>query len=175
MSYAIRRAQSSDILPLEQMLNSYMRETYDGAWGGSADQLKQDAFGGPLQIFVAETVRQEVIGFIAWIPTYDLHYCLKGGDVIDFYVSPFYRGRGVGLLLVVNASDEIQKQGGTFLKGGAVDDPVVRRSYGRIAMSPPEGESYVSGRAFRHLAGLSGKNIREIVKTLPEVAWNYEP
>lgn len=175
MSYAIRPVQSSDILSLEQMIISYMRETYDGAWAGNANLLKQDAFGDPLQIFVAETARQEVIGFIAWIPTYDLHYCLKGGDVIDFYVFPSHRGRGAGLLLVVKAAAEIQKQGGTFVKGGAVDSPVVRRSYSRIAMCMQEGESYVSGRAFRHLAGLSGKSVREIIKTLPDVAWNYEP
>jgi GNAT superfamily N-acetyltransferase len=175
MSYTIRRVQPSDILPLEQMLNTYMRETYDGAWAGSAERLKQDAFGGPVQIFVAETTRREVIGFIAWIPTYDLHYCLKGGDVIDFFVSASHRGRGAGLLLAVNASAEIQKQGGAFLKGGAVDNPVVRRSYSRLAMCLAGDECYVSGRAFRHLAGLSGKSVREIIKNLPDAAWNHEP
>jgi GNAT superfamily N-acetyltransferase len=157
------------------MLNIYMRETYNGAWAGTAERLKQDAFGGPVQIFVAETSRREVIGFIAWIPTYDLHYCLKGGDVIDFYVSAAHRGRGAGLLLAVNASAEIQKGGGTFLKGGAVDNPVVHRSYSRLAMCPPGGECYVSGRAFRHLAGLSGKSVRETIKNLPDAAWNSEP
>jgi GNAT superfamily N-acetyltransferase len=175
MSYAIRKVQSSDILPLEQMLNAYVRETYEGEWGGNAERLQQDAFGGPVQILIAETARREVIGFIAWIPTYDLHYCLKGGDVIDFYVSAAHRGRGVGLLLAVNASAAIQKEGGVFLKGGAVDNPAVLRSYSRLAMCPPGGECHVSGRAFRHLAGLAGKSVREMIKTLPDVAWNHEP
>jgi GNAT superfamily N-acetyltransferase len=175
MSYTIRKLQSSDILPLEQMLNTYMRETYNGAWAGTAERLKQDAFSGPVQIFVAETARREVIGFIAWIPTYDLHYCLRGGDVIDFYVTAAHRGRGAGLLLAVDASAQIQKEGGTFLKGGAVDSPVVLRSYSRLAMCPPGSECYVSGRAFRHLAGLSGKSVRETIKNLPDTAWNYEP
>jgi hypothetical protein len=44
-----------------------------------------------------------------------------------------------------------------------------------MAMRQPDGELYVSGRAFRHLAELSGKNPREIVKNLPEAVWNYEP
>lgn len=175
MSYVIRKIQLDDILRLEQMLGTYMRETYDGAWAGTAELLKQDAFEDPLQILVAESSGREIIGFIAWIPTYDLHHCLKGGDVIDFYVSAPNRGRGAGLLLVVNAAVEIQKQGGTFLKGGAVDNPVVRRSYSRLAMCLPGAECYISGRAFRHLAGLSGKSVREIIKALPEVAWNYEP
>jgi hypothetical protein len=39
----------------------------------------------------------------------------------------------------------------------------------------PGGESYVSGRAFRRLAELSGESLREIVKGLPDTAWNYEP
>ncbi|MFN2393769.1 MAG: N-acetyltransferase, partial [Pyrinomonadaceae bacterium] len=61
------------------------------------------------------------------------------------------------------------------LKGGAVDNPVVRRLYQKIAMCLPDGESYVSGRAFRRLSKLSSKSLREIIKNLPESAWNYEP
>jgi GNAT superfamily N-acetyltransferase len=171
----IRKVQSEDFLRLEQMLGTYMGETYGGAWTGTAELLKQDALDDSLQILISETAGREVVGFIAWIPTYDLHHCLKGGDVIDFYVSAHHRGRGAGLLLVVNAAAEIQKRGGAFLKGGAVDDPIVHRFYNRVAMCLPGSECYVSGRAFRHLAGLSGKSVREIIKTLPEVAWNYEP
>ena len=60
-------------------------------------------------------------------------------------------------------------------KAGAVDNPVVRRLYQKIAMCLPAGESYVSGRAFRRLAELSGKSLHEIIKKMPEATWNYEP
>ena len=175
MTILIRRIDQNDIPLLEKMLADYMRETYEAGWGGTAGQLERDFFGGAFQMLVAETIDQKIAGFIAWVPTYDLHYCLRGGDILDFYVSPEKRGRGVGLLLAIEAAAEIQKCGGAFLKGGAVENPQVRRFYSRIAMIFSDGETYVSGRAFRHLAGLSGKNLREIARDLPNAAWNYEP
>jgi len=175
MSYLIRQAGRNDIPQLEKLLDAYMRETYQGIWAGTAERLEQDGFGNEFELVVAENSGGEVVGFAAWIPTYDLHYCMKGGEVIDMFVCPPERGRGAALLMAIDIASEIQKRGGTFLKGGAVDNAVVRRFYGRMAMCFPDGTSYVSGRAFRHLAGLADKNLREIVGNLPETAWNYEP
>ncbi|HEX8196494.1 MAG TPA: hypothetical protein VF571_09925 [Pyrinomonadaceae bacterium] len=69
---------------------------------------------------------------------------------------------------------EARKRGAAFLKGGS-ENQVVHRTFARMAMRQPDDELYVSGRAFRHLAELRGKNPREIVRNLPEAAWNYEP
>lgn len=95
--------------------------------------------------------------------------------MIDLFVSPSHRGLGAAILLIAKLAADIQEQGGVYLKGGAVDNPVVRQLYQKIAMCLPNGESYVSGRAFRRLAELSGKSLREIIKDMPETAWNYEP
>ncbi len=175
MTKPIRKAEPRDVPLLIELLENYMRETYHGEWAGTAEQLKRDGFGREFEMLVGENSNKEVIGFIAWNYTYDLHHCLKGGTVIDFYVAPKNRGRAVGLLLAVESAAEIQKRGGEFLHGGAVENETVRRFYNRIAMSFPNGECYVSGRAFRHLAGLSGKSVREIIKNLPETEWNYQP
>lgn len=175
MFYLIRKASRNDIPHLIKLLDDYMRETYNGAWAGTAERLEKDGFGNEFETMIAGTSKGEIIGFAAWISTYDLHWCLKGGEVIDMFVSPSHRGRGVALLMMTEVASEIQKCGGRFLKGGAVDNAVVRRFYGRMAMCFPDGTSYVSGRAFRHLAGLVGKNLREIVGNLPETAWNCEP
>lgn len=175
MAYLIRKANQNDFPTLKELLDAYMRETYQSVWGGNVERLERDVLSHTFEILVAENAAGKVSGFIAWVPTYDLHWCLKGGDVIDFYVSPQYRGRGVGLLLAIEAAKAVERRGGLFLKGGAVDNPVVRRFYGRIAMCLEGGESYVSGRAFRHFVGLSGKSVREIIKNLPETAWNFEP
>ena len=172
MSYVIRKANQTDIPGLEKLLEEYMRETYQGAWGGTARRLEKDGFGVEFETMVAENSNGEVIAFAAWISTYDLHWCVKGGEVIDMFVCRGHRGRGVALQLMTRVAAEIQKRGGTFLKGGAVDNEVVKRFYGRIAMCLPE--CYVSGRAFRHLADLSGRPLREMVKNLPDTAWNYE-
>jgi GNAT superfamily N-acetyltransferase len=173
--YLIRKANKSDVPSLVQLLEAYMRETYHGAWGGNVELLEQHLLGNELEIIVAETLNREVVGFVAWVDSYDLHWCLKGGDVIDFFVCPSHRGRGAAILLISKLAGDIQEQGGVYLKGGAVDDPVVRRLYQKIAMCLPGGESYVSGRAFRRLAELSGESLREIIRKMPEAAWNYEP
>jgi GNAT superfamily N-acetyltransferase len=175
MPYLIRQADRSDVPSLGELLEAYMRETYHGAWGGSARLLEQHLLGNEVEIIVAETRNRKVIGFIAWVASYDLHWCLKGGDVIDFFVCPSHRGRGAAILLITKLAADVQEHGGAYLKGGAVDDPVVRRLYHKIAMCLPDGESYVSGRAFRRLAELSGGSPREIIRQLPEAAWNYEP
>ena len=100
---------------------------------------------------------------------------MEGGEIIDLFIRLPYRGRGAGVLLITKLAAEIRENGGAFLHGGAVDDPVVRRFYERSVMCMPGGGSYLSGRAFRHLADLSGKSVREIARNLPEAAWNHEP
>lgn len=175
MRYSIRKASPADVSQLVELLNAYLRETYQANWAGTAEQLEKDGFGNEFEMFVAEDLQREIIGFIAWVSTYDLHHCLKGAEIIDFYVSASNRGRGVGLLLTIELAAEVQKQNGVFLHGGAVENQSVRRFYNRIAISFANGECYVSGRAFRHLADLSGQSIRKIIRNLPLTAWNYEP
>lgn len=175
MPYLIRRANLDDATPLGELLEAYMQETYHGAWGGNIRLLEQHLSHHEVEIVVAETGSRELVGFVAWIDSYDLHWCLKGGDVIDFFVDPAHRGLGAAILLIVKLAADIQERGGAYFKGGAVDNPVVRQLYRKVAMCLADGESYVSGRAFRRLAESSGKSLREIIKNLPEAAWNYEP
>ncbi len=175
MLYLIRKAVRSDVPHLARLLEDYLRETYQGAWGGTAELLERHVSNNDVEILVAENSAQEIIAFVASIVTYDLHWCMKGGEIIDFYAAPMYRGRGAALFLIIDLAAEIERSGGKFLKGGAVENSSVRRLYGRVAMCQPNGECYISGRAFRHLAGLSGRPLREIVKNLPETAWNHEP
>ena len=175
MSYLIRRAVREDVSQLEKLLDDYVRETYQAAWGGRAELLERHFDENAVEIILAETPRRKTVGFVAWTSDYDLHWCMKGAAIIDLYVCPPHRGRGAAVLLATGLAAEIQKRGGAFLHGGAVENEVVRRLYNRIAMVQPNGDCYVSGRAFRHLADLSGKSVREIAANLPEAAWNYEP
>lgn len=175
MSYKIRRAEPPDVPRLENMLIDYMRETYQSAWGGNAERLKRDVSDGKVKIFVAESSAGEIVGFVAWVSIYDLHHCLEGGEIVDLFVRSTHRGRGAGVLLIAKLAAEIREKGGAFLHGGAVDDPIVRRFYERSVMCLPGGDAYLSGRAFRHLADLSGKSVREIAWNLPVAAWNHEP
>jgi len=175
MPFLIREADRDDVPRLEVLLSDYLRETYHGEWGGNTELLEQHLADKDVEILVAETSSREVIAFIAWSSCYDLHWCMKGGIIVDLYVFPSHRSRGVAALLVTDLAREIMDRGGTFLKGGPVENRAVHRLYNRIAMKLGDADYYVSGRAFRHLAGLSGRNLREIARNLPEAAWNHEP
>jgi GNAT superfamily N-acetyltransferase len=177
MAYLIRKATRNDIPCLEKLLNVYMQESFQRAWGGTAQRLEQHGFGHEFEMMVAEASdpEVEVVAFAAWVSSYDLHHCMKGGEVIDLYVLPSHRGQGVAMLLIARLAKEIQEHGGTYLKGQALDNPAAQRLYQRCARCFPGAECCVSGRGFRQLAELSGQSVREIVSHLPETAWNYEP
>ena len=175
MSYLIRNAIGDDLPRLGELLEAFMQETFQRQWGGNIQQLQQDIDGGELKIIVAETSNQGVIAFLAWQSHYDLHHCIKGGEVIDLFVCPNHRCHGIATLLITSAAVEIQKIGGTFIKGQAVDNPAAQRLYKRCARCFSAADCYVSGRAFRRLVELSGQSLRSIVSNLPQQAWNYEP
>jgi hypothetical protein len=81
MSYLIRKANQSDIPPLGELLEAYMRETYQGAWSGNIQLLEQHLLDNEVGIIVGETLNRKVIGFVAWVASYDLHWCLKGATL----------------------------------------------------------------------------------------------
>jgi GNAT superfamily N-acetyltransferase len=97
MSYQIREANQNDFPSLGKLLDGY----YQGNWRGSIGQLKRDLESGDFEILVAESDDKGLIGFLVWTLTYDLNWCLKGGEVIDFYVLQTHRGRGAALLLTI--------------------------------------------------------------------------
>ncbi|BAZ13419.1 acetyltransferase, GNAT family protein [Calothrix sp. NIES-4071] len=174
MSYLIRNAILDDVSRLGELLDAFMQETFQKQWGGNIQQLQQDSFGREFQIIVAES-SQEIIAFLAWISSYDLHHCIKGGEIIDLFVCPAHRNRGVATLLIAAVAVEIEKAGGKYIKGQAVNNPAAQRLYQRCARCFPGADCYVSGRAFRRLVELSGQSLRSIVNNLPQSAWNYEP
>src|SRR5262245_65847739 len=100
MAYFIRKATRNDIACLEKLLNVYMQESFQRAWGGTAQRLEQHGFGREFEMIVAEASDQEVVAFAAWVSSYDLHHCMKCGEVIDLYVCLSYWGQGVEMMLI---------------------------------------------------------------------------
>jgi GNAT superfamily N-acetyltransferase len=97
-----------------------------------------------------------------------------GGEILDLYVAPQHRHRGVAALLIAAVCRQVFDIGGGFLKGGAVDSVTANRLYGRF--TPAFGNDYtLGGRAFRRLAEFRGSSARELVHSLPRKAWNFEP
>jgi GNAT superfamily N-acetyltransferase len=168
-----RRLTASDIGSWIPLLQAYMREAYGVEWTGSSEALRRDALGQRCSVLLATTPHGAAVGFVAWCPSYDLHNCVAGVDVLDLYVVPAMRSRGVALLLACALAAEEHGRGAVYMKGMSLEGGSGRRLYGRFAVCDPGG-CIVSGRAFRRLAELAGRPVREIARSLPERAWNYE-
>jgi GNAT superfamily N-acetyltransferase len=169
----IRALFPSDVPALVPLLEAYMQEAYGVPWRGSAEALHRDCFGQHCSLLVAQARDGDLIGFLAWMPSYDLHHCVSGADVNDLYVVPRCRGRGVALLLGCAVAAEVAQQGGRYLKGTAVETGTGSRLYDRFGICNSTG-CVVSGRAFRRLAELAGHSVRQIVRALPDRSWNYQ-
>ena len=174
MTFQIRLAGGDDAAEIARLLGDYLPETYRVEWGGSHERLVHDIERGRVRIAVAEKGRA-LVGLLAYVDTYDLHWCMQGAEVIDFYVIPGQRGLGAAVHLLAWVAKEASCRGASFLKGGAVENPVIRRLYEKVALLQSGGEAHLSGRAFRQMASLSGKPLREMVKGLPRPEWGREP
>ncbi len=175
MPYHIRDATPKDIPHLETLLKAFMQETFQRSWEGTGQKLARDGFGTEFKMVVAEAANHQLIAFAAWASSYDLHHCVKGGEIMDMFVEPAYRGRGVAAQLIVAIATQIQQQGGVYLKGQAVENLNAQRLYKRCSWHFSAIECYVSRRAFRQLTELSNQSSRDVVRNLPETAWNHEP
>src|SRR5579863_3353819 len=171
--YAVRECRPEDVAAIAELMRAYTHETYSGAWSGGTAQLLQDGFGAKFRMLLARQDTQAV-GLLAWETSYDLHHCLSGGHVLDLYVAQRHRHKGLAVQLIALASKLIYSCGGAFIKGGAVDSGTGARLYNRFA--PAFGNDYIlGGKAFRHLAALSGLPVRALARSLPDKEWNFEP
>lgn len=170
----IRSALENDASTLDAMFRSYMREALAAEWQGSSTALSQDIARGDARLLLATDREGAAIGFLGWSPTYDFHHCIRGGSIEDMYVEPSMRGRGVGVMLIAAVARRIQEMGGVFLRGMAVAEPSVQKLYARAAVCNETVECTVSGRAFRRMAELHGRSVREMVRSFPQADWNFE-
>jgi GNAT superfamily N-acetyltransferase len=171
--YVIGEASPDDVDTIAALVRAYMLETYHGEWRGSVNGLLQDGFGARFRALIA-ALADQAVGFLAWERSYDLHHCLSGGHVLDLYVAPRHRARGIAVQLIARAAAIIHSDGGAFIKGGAVDTGTGSRLYGRFA--PAFGNDYIlGGKAFRHLAAHSNLPVRGLVRSMPKREWNFEP
>jgi ribosomal protein S18 acetylase RimI-like enzyme len=170
----IRTPTGEDAEVLSTLLADYLRESYPGHTGSSTEQLRRDVLGPQAthHVLLAE-VRKAAIGFAAWDAVYDMHWAVAGAQIADIYVASSHRGLGVALALMARVAADVRASGGAFLRGGAYDRTSTRRAYARVAVVAPSGETHLSGRAFRQLAELADRPVREIIQALPPREWNF--
>jgi GNAT superfamily N-acetyltransferase len=167
----VRLADSEDIEDAGRMIGACMTELFGKRWSGTTARLAADLSAGRVRIALA--VAERPIGLIAWNDDYDIHHCVTGGTTCELYVEPAYRGRAIAAKLIAFACREIERGGGVFIKGTAVASAAPL--YDRIAWGWDCREVILGGRAFRTLAGLVDATPRQLVRSLPDPAWNHEP
>lgn len=164
--YSVIPVSRRNVEVLAPLIHSYHTE-----WRGDLGRLAHDVQSAEISIAMV-LLGEAPIGFVAWVRTYDLNWCFPGGEILDLFVARSYRGFGVALLLVAAAAEGIRGVGGSFLSGKT--NPAIARSVQRFAIVEPDGSVYLSGRAFQHIADLSGRGVREILRGLPPQGWNYQ-
>jgi GNAT superfamily N-acetyltransferase len=171
----VRVANASDAECLALQLRDYLDEGYPGHAGSTAVELRRDVLTlGARHHVLLVVLRGTPVGFLAWDEVYDMPWAAAGAQIADVYVAPPARGHGAALLLITRACSESRALGGRFLRGGAYERGSTRRFYARVAVVAPSGDTHLSGRAFRQLAGLGDYPIRQLLRSLPPVEWNYE-
>jgi GNAT superfamily N-acetyltransferase len=173
--FRIRVSLKSDAAALVALFTAHMRESFDAPWGGTQVSLERDGFGLEFETLVAEDLHHSLMGLASWRPSYDLHHCVSGSELMVLYLRPEHRGFGIAAALIAGVAEATKERGGCYLRGAALPDPTLERFYSRCARSFPGTNFNVAGRAFRELAELSGESPRVIASRLPEVTWNDEP
>lgn len=173
MPYKVSTATVDELDNVGQLINDYVRDNLNmPQWPCSIETLKRDYTSGCFRLNVVYT-HEQLVGFAAWIPNYDLHHCTHGAVFIDFYVVPAYRCQGLGAALLCAIAFEITSLGYTFMRGSALSQRA-SRLYERVGVRFGANEYNVSGKALRQLASLAGKSSREIFQGLPTKEMNYQ-
>lgn len=170
----IVRPDDHGLSQVAALMPRYMAEAYGASWHGSAEALRSAVAKDEVRILVARSRAGRIDGFVAWTSGYDLHWCVAGGVILDLYVCPEARGRAVAIRLLAAAAGQVRTAGGTFLRGTALVTGRGKKLYSRAAVCSETTECTVSGRALRELAELETLPSRDLLKRLPEAAWNYE-
>ena len=165
--YSVIPVSRRNVEALAPLIHSYHTE-----WRGDLGRLAHDVQSAEISIAMV-LLGEAPIGFVAWVRTYDLNWCFPGGEIIDLFVVRTYRGFGAAFLLLAAAAEGVREVGGSFLSG-STRNPSIARSVQRFAIVEPDGSVYLSGRAFQHIADLSGRGVREILRGLPPQGWNYQ-
>lgn len=119
MSYRTALATREELAVVGQLIDDYVRQNLDMAqwWPVARETFQTDYDNDCFQLMVVYNSTDQLAGFAAWVPHYDLHHCARGSLVIDLYVKPASRGRGLAAALISAIATIAVDQGHTFLRG----------------------------------------------------------
>lgn len=161
------------MVSLAGLLQEYCDEAFHKAWEGNVERLTAAALGQESHALLA-TDQGEPVGFALWRRTWDARRCVTGGELLDVFVQKAFRGGAIAPELLLGVVADVAKDGGVFLRGEEVAMQG-DRLYQRFAVTQPGTEFTLSGRAFRELAALDGRPLRDVLRALPPKSANFEP
>jgi GNAT superfamily N-acetyltransferase len=118
---SIKPALKKQSEALAGLIKSYCSELLEIQSTISPKAIKRDGFGKHFQCVVAESSSGQIVGFAVWEHTYDIHWGVCGGNILDMYVMKELRGFGMAHRMMALICKNILDDGGVFLRGGAID------------------------------------------------------
>ncbi|MBN1409457.1 MAG: GNAT family N-acetyltransferase [Spirochaetales bacterium] len=176
LQYNIRKITHNDLPLFINLYRQYAKELLSINSTLTEEIVKRDGFGNKFEIAVAVTKDdKKIVGFVAWQNSYDLHWGISGGNILDLYVAEDHRCKAIAPLLTGFCAKKIRENNGQFLSGqGIVNETHPERLYAKIAVDIQGVDCILGGRAFKVFSELDITDIRSFIKGLPKKEWNYE-
>ena len=155
MPTMVRPFQPDDAAEVAALFAGYMAEALGGASVMTPERLVAGC-GRHFELMLAAD--GPVVGFAAWRETYDLHHAAAGGEVMDFFVAPSHRGRGVAVQLVAAVAAVVRARGGAFLYSMVIpDDPARLKLARRWGVGFAGEHTYLAQQVFERMAVWGGR------------------
>lgn len=113
--YLVRAGMSDDADALAGLFAEFYAEAGRAPPAMGAAELRRDGLrpDGKFSVLVAE--QTDLVGFAFWCLTFDTDLVAGGGHLLDLYVAPGHRRRGVGRALMAACARDVKAGGALFL------------------------------------------------------------
>jgi ribosomal protein S18 acetylase RimI-like enzyme len=153
--FTLRAARPGDAEAVVDMCRRLSRHEGQPAPGFEARHFRRDGFGDEAAFFplIAEAEGRPA-GYVLTSPGFDARRARDGVEMMDLYVEPCYRGRGLGIALMREVARQAAAWQGEFMSWAVrADNRTARQFYVRLGAERPEdGYFALDDRTFERLA-----------------------
>lgn len=113
---SIRALKASDAPEVARMVAALSQHEGKPAPHFTPAHVKRDLFGpGAFVRGLIAEAEGKTAGYLLWQPSYDTESGERGGYMIDLFVDPWARRRGIARALMRQAAQGVKQEGGQFL------------------------------------------------------------
>jgi GNAT superfamily N-acetyltransferase len=135
-----RRAGPADAGAIAAMAAKLAAHQGDGPCALTAELVLRDGFGAnPAFAALVAEQRGEAVGYALWHPEYNTDHMRPSAYLVDLYVEPGWRRRGVGRALMAASAAEAARTGATMLSWTVKrGNEAARRLYRKTGREQPD-------------------------------------